>query len=96
MAETSKVEQKSTFEITVNGVLIKVDVEKLRVERVLEIAKEYGAMPGKPEDYQLQGDKGLYKPDDWVNFEEDKEFITIPQGPTDIAQGMECLIVQTA
>ena len=85
MAESSNVEQKSTFEITVNGVLIKVDVEKLPAESVLEIAKEHGAMPGKPEDYQLQGDKGLYKPNDWVNFKEDKEFITIPQGPTDVA-----------
>ena len=85
MAEASKVEQKSTFEITVNGILIKVAVEKLPAEKVLEIAKEHGAMPGQPEDYQLQGDKGLYKADDWVNFEEDKEFITIPQGPTDVA-----------
>ena len=66
MAESSKVEQKPSFEITVNGVLIKVDVEKLPAESVLELAKEHGAMPGKPEDYQLQGDKGLYKPNDWV------------------------------
>ena len=73
------------FEIKVNGVLIKVDEEKLPAEKVLEIAKDYGAMPGKPEDYRLQGDKGLYKPDDWVNFEEDKEFITVPEGPTDVA-----------
>ena len=85
MAEVSKVEQKSTFEIMVNGVQIKVDAEKLQAKRVLEIAKEHRAMPGKPEDYQLQGDKVLYKPDDWVNFEEDKEFITIPVRQTDVA-----------
>ena len=78
-------EQMTTFEITVNGVQIKVDVEKLLAKKVLEKAKEHGAMPGKPEDYQLQGEKGLYKPDDWVNFEEDKDFITIPSGPTDVA-----------
>ena len=85
MAETSRTEQESTFEIRVNGVLFKVDGKKLLAERVLELAKEHGAMPGKPEDYQLQGEKGLYKPNDWVDFEEDKEFITIPQGPTDVA-----------
>ena len=85
MAEVSEMEQKTTFEITVNGVQIKVDVEKLLAKDVLEKAKEHGAMPGKPEDYQLQGQERLYKPDDWVNFEEDKEFITIPTGPTDVA-----------
>ena len=85
MVEASKTEQESTYEIKVNGVQIKVDQEKLLAERVLEIAKDHGAMPGKPEDYLLQGDKGLYKPNDWVDFREDKEFITIPEGPTDIA-----------
>ena len=85
MAEVSEMEQKTTFEIKVNGVQIKVDVEKLLAKDVLEKAKEHGAMPGKPEDYQLQGQERLYKPDDWVNFEEDKEFITIPIGPTDVA-----------
>ena len=85
MGKISKVENKTTFEIKVNGIQIKVDVEKLLARQVLEKAKEYGAMPGNPEDYQLQGDKGLYKSDDWVDFEEDKEFITIPIGPTDVA-----------
>ena len=85
MVEAIDVEQKFTFEITVNGVQIKVDVEKLLAKDVLETAKGHNAMPGKPEDYQLQGEKGLYKPDDWVNFEEDKDFITIPIGPTDVA-----------
>ena len=84
MAEAIEIEYKP-FEITVNGVQIKVDVEKLLAKDVLDKAKEQGAMPGKPEDYQLQGDKGLYKSDDWVNFEEDKNFITIPIGPTDVA-----------
>ena len=85
MVEVSKVEQKSAFDIKVNGVAIKVDEEKLLAERVLEIAKDHGAMPGKPEDYLLQGEQRLYKPEDWVTFEEDKNFITIPEGPTDVA-----------
>lgn len=85
MVEAIEVEQKFTFEITVNGIQIKVDAEKLLAKEVLEKAKAHGAMPGKPEDYQLQGHERLYKSDDWVNFEEDKEFITIPIGPTDVA-----------
>ncbi len=76
MAEASNVVQKR---IMVNGVLIKVDVDK----RGDGDSKRHGA--GKPEDYLLQGDKHLYKPEDWVNFEEDKVFITIPQGATDVA-----------
>ena len=85
MAEASKLDDKRSFEIKVNGVQIEVKEEKLRAIQVLKLAKERGAMPGKPEDYQLQGDKGLYKADDWVNFEEDNQFITIPNRPTPVA-----------
>ena len=73
------------FEIQVNGVLIKVDEEKLQASRILEIAHERGAMPGKPEEYDLQGESRLYKADDWVDFTEDKEFITIPNTSTQVA-----------
>ena len=85
MVEANKVDDKQAFEIKVNGVQIEVEEEKLRAIQVLEIAKEHGAMPGNPEDYLLQGDKGLYKADDWVNFEEDNQFITIPDRPTAVA-----------
>ena len=84
---------KPEFEIKVNGVLIKVAEEKLAAKEVLKRAKDHNAMPGKPEDYELQGEKRLYKLDDEVNFEEDKEFITIPIGPTDVAEGWECPIL---
>ena len=85
MAEVNKLGDKRAFEIKVNGVQIEVEEEKLRASRVLEIAKESGAMPGNPEDYLLQGDKRLYKAEDWVNFEEDNQFITIPDRPTQVA-----------
>ena len=81
---------KPEFEIKVNGVLIKVAEDKLTAGEILKRAKDHNAMPRKPEDYELQGEKRLYKPDEWVNFEEDKEFITIPIGPTDVAEGWEC------
>ena len=85
MAEKNSTNQKNEFEIKVNGVLIKVSKEKLLAKEVLNIAKEHNAMPGKPEDYDLQGKKGIYKSGDWVNFSEDKEFITIPNTPTPVA-----------
>ena len=90
MAELQSVTYKQTFEIEVNGVLIKVDDGKVddgkvRADEILRLAKQYGAMPGNPDDYQLQGEQRLYKADDWVDLREDKQFITIPIGPTDVA-----------
>ena len=85
MADSSNGEGQPPFEIKVNGVQIKVEEEKLLASQILELAKERGAMPGEPEDYLLQGEKRLYKPNEWVNVEEDKEFITIPEGPTEVA-----------
>ena len=77
--------EKNSIEIRVNGVEIKVDEEKLQASRILEIAHEHGAMPGKPAEYDLQGQNRLYKADDWVDLAEDKEFITIPNTPTPVA-----------
>ena len=85
MAEEYKPDDIRTFEIKVNGVEIEVKDEKLQALRVLEIAKEHGAMPGNPSEYLLQGDKGLYEADGWVSFEEDNQFITIPNRPTPVA-----------
>ena len=73
------------FIFKVNGVEIEVAESKLMARDILELAKERGAMPGKPEDYILQGDKRQYKPDDWVDLEEDNSFITIPTAPTPVA-----------
>ena len=85
MAETRSVTEQQIFEFEVNGVQIKVQEEKLQAIEILKKAKEYGAMPGDPEDYQLQGENQLYKAEDWVDLTDDKQFITIPTGPTDVA-----------
>ncbi|MXX14821.1 MAG: hypothetical protein F4Z86_15480 [Gemmatimonadetes bacterium] len=70
----------------VNGEEIYADHESLLAEEVLKLAKEKGAIPGNPEDYILQGDKGKYKgDDDRVNLEEDNLFIAIPNKPTPVA-----------
>ena len=69
----------------VNGVEIHTDQESLSAEEILKLAKEKGAIPGNPEDYILQGDKGEYKRDDLVNLKEDNLFIAIPNKPTPVA-----------
>lgn len=73
------------FVFKVNGVEIYTDHESLSAEEILKLAKEKGAIPGNPEDYILQGDKGEYKRDDRVNLKEDNLFIAIPNKPTLVA-----------
>ncbi len=73
------------FSFKINGVEIHTDHQSLLAKDILELAKEKGAIPGNPEDYILQGDKGKYKGDDRVNLEEDNLFIAIPNKPTPVA-----------
>ena len=73
------------FTFKVNGVEIPNEQPSLLAKEILELAKGKGAIPGNPEDYILQGDKGKYKPDALVNLEEDNLFIAIPNKPTPVA-----------
>ncbi len=73
------------FTFKVNGVQIETPHQKLVALDILKLAKEKGATPRKPEDYILQGDKGEYKADDWVDLSEDNVFITIPNDSTQVA-----------
>ena len=73
----------TTFKV--NGVEIYTDHESLLAKEILKLAKEKGAIPGNPDDYILQGDKGEYKGDDRVNLKEDNLFIAIPNKPTPVA-----------
>ena len=73
------------FIFKVNGVEIQTDNQFLLAKEILKLAKEKGAIPGDPEDYILQGDKGKYKQDDNVNLKEDNLFIAIPNKPTPVA-----------
>ena len=73
------------FTFKVNGVEIPNERETLLAKEILALAKNKGAIPGNPENYILQGDKGKYKADDLVNLEEDSIFITIPDKPTQVA-----------
>ena len=74
-----------TFTFKVNGVEIQTDHQSLLAKEILELAKEKGAIPGNPEDYILQGDKGKYEQDAQVDLKEDNLFIAIPNKPTPVA-----------
>lgn len=74
-----------SFTLKVNGVEIATPHQKLVAHDILELAEKQGAIPGKPESYVLQGDKGAYGWDDRVDLEEDCRFITIPNTPTQVA-----------
>lgn len=80
MAET---EEK--FSIKVNGREISAGHEKMVAHKILELAEEKGAFPGKPEEYMLLGDKGTYNGDDEVNIREDDLFVAISKQPTPVA-----------
>ena len=76
-----------TFTFTVNDTEIKTVHEKLIAADILKLAEREGAIPNKPEDYLLEtaDEKHLFKNEDWVDFQEYKEFITVPTGKTDVA-----------
>jgi len=75
----------AVYEFKVNGVEILSPLQKVVALDVMQLAKNKGAFPGKPEDYILEGDNGRYKPDDWVDLKQDNVFITAPNQPTPVA-----------
>ena len=85
MADQVKKEESLSFTLKVNGIEMTISHQKPVAHDVLELAEKKGAIPGKPEDYILQGDKGQYGWDDPVDLEEDNLFITIPNKPTPVA-----------
>ena len=74
-----------THSFKINGVKIESSHEKLVALDILNLAKDKEAIPGKPAEYILQGKDTQYKSDDWVNLDEDNEFITIPNTATSVA-----------
>ena len=77
-------EQKS-FTLKVNGIEMTMSTARVIAYDILELAEKNGAIPGNPVDYLLQGDKGQYGWDNWVDLEEDNVFLTIPNQPTPVA-----------
>lgn len=72
----------------VNGVTITTPHHKLVARDVLKLAKDKGAIPGKPDNYTLTSKTKTdrrYNWNDWVDLAEDNEHITIPNQPTPVA-----------
>lgn len=76
---------KEEFAFKVNGIEFASPHQKLQAHEILELAEKRGAMPGKPEEYILQGEKRQYGWDDTVDLQEDNIFITISNKPTPVA-----------
>ena len=77
------------FTIKVNGVEISTDRQELKAGEILQLAKQHGAIPGKPEEYVLRGEKREYggddTVDDTVDVAQDNIFIAILNTPTQVA-----------
>ena len=73
------------FTIKVNGVEISTDRQELKAGEILQLAKQHGAIPGKPEEYVLRGEKREYGWDDTVDVAQDNIFIAILNTPTQVA-----------
>ena len=84
MTNADKQEEKH-FIFKVNGIEIHTTQQRILAHDILKLAKKAGAMPGNPEEYILQGDKGQYGQDAWVDLLEDSVFITILNTPTQVA-----------
>lgn len=73
------------FTYKVNGTQFDSESEFSTARQILEVAAKASIIPGKPDEYYLQGDKGRYKDDDKIDLQEDSIFITIPNTPTPVA-----------
>ena len=78
-------ENEGPYPFKVNGVELQAQSRVLSALEILEIARKHGAMPGNPDQYLLQGDKGRYQLSDKVDLAEDNIFITVPITPTPVA-----------
>ena len=77
--------EQKPFTLKVNGTEIATQHQKLVAHDILELAEKHGAIPGKPENYILEGAKGQYGWDDWVDLEEDDLFIALSTKSTPVA-----------
>ena len=85
MTEHGLESQGSKLTYKVNGTQFESDSEFLTAREILEMAAKAGVIPGKPDEYYLQGDKGRYAGDVKIDLEQDSIFITIPTTPTPVA-----------
>ena len=73
------------YDFKVNGTEFQTEYQSPTALEILMIAKQGGAIPNNPDEYMLQGEKGVYQGVERVNLEEDNVFLTIPTSSTPVA-----------
>lgn len=86
MSEEGRDAKDRSYTFKVNGIEFVSEIQKVVTREILELAKQRGAIPGNPDEYILQGEKGEYRLDDVVDLSEDNIFITIRDAPTQVAR----------
>ena len=84
--KATQTEPDNGYILKVNGITIHTDHQSLTAGAILILAQRDNAIPGKPEDYLLQGDKGVYQPGDIIDLEQDNVFIAIRNKETPVAR----------
>ena len=85
MTESNPGNSSGKFEFKVNEIQFESEAEIRSANEILEAAANKGAIPGKPDEYALQGDKGRYTGDEKIDLRQDNVFITIPITPPPVA-----------
>ena len=81
-------EEVDIFKFKINGVEIASGTSHLNARAILELAAEHRAIPGDPEDYMLVGKEGEYGMVEEIDIVTDDLLISIPTGPTQVADRM--------
>ncbi len=73
------------YDFKVNGTEFQTEYQSPTALEILMIAKQGGAIPNNPEDYALQGDKGIYHGVARVDLREENVFLTFPMSSAQAA-----------
>ena len=85
MTENTITDSGAEYSFKVNGTQFETKSREHTARHILELAANKGVIPGKPDEYALDGEKDRYVGDDVVDLATDNIFITIPITPTPVA-----------
>ena len=85
-AKSPTPESKRTYVLKVNGVSLSTEHELLTAAAILILAVDHNAISGKPDEYLLDGPKGIYQLGDVIDLREENVFIAIPDKSTPVAE----------
>ena len=80
-------DDQTTYELTVNGALIKTPHERLTAADIIRLAIKEGAVAGQPDDYVLVSldPHHQFQPEDLVDILDYKNFVAEKSGSTPVA-----------